>query len=326
MSSFSNLSEEIAELSRQSTEQLGFSRMESLEDENELLRAVVDNFPGGLQLIDKNLKLVFCNDTLKRMLDYPQSLFAFGNPGLEQLFRFNAQRGEYGAGPIEEHVAKRMELVRQRSAHTFQRTRPNGVTLEIRGVPLAGGGFMTTYIDVSDQHQRMLQGQVLADIDLLTGLPKAPYMRKHIADLLSQMRQPRIAALLCLDLDQFHSINLHYGRTIGDHMLKEIGSRLKGLLRGNDPVARIGGDSFMVLQYEVKRPSDVARLASRISGEISRPIQLGSELVTVTPSIGIALIPRDGNDVDTLMEKAQKAAMAPKDRSRGGLDTATDWT
>jgi diguanylate cyclase (GGDEF)-like protein len=307
MSSFSNLSEEIDELSRKSTEQLGFSLMESLEEENELLRAVVDNFPGGLQLIDKNLRLVFCNDKLKKMLDYPPSLFAFGNPSLEQLFRFNAQRGEYGPGPVEEHVAKRMDLVRQRKAHTYQRTRPNGMTLEIRGVPLAGGGFMTTYIDVSDQQRRIIHGQVLADVDLLTGLPKAPYMRKHLAELLELKRNSHIAALHCLDLDQFHAINLQYGRATGDQILKEVGTRLRGLLRGNDPVARIGGDSFMVLQYEVKRPSDVARLASRISVEISRPIQLGSETVSVTPLIGFALIPRDGNDVDTLMEKAQNA-------------------
>ncbi|MEO6607106.1 MAG: PAS-domain containing protein, partial [Aestuariivirga sp.] len=151
-----------------------------LQDEIILLRAVIDNYPGGLMLVDKNLKLVFCNEQQKKLLEYPPYLFEFGNPSLEQLFRFNALRGEYGEGDIEKHVADRMTLVQQRRAHVFERTRPNGTVLEIRGVPLSGGGFMTTYLDITER--RPLTKAVLdnAEYDKLTGLPKGVLLRARI--------------------------------------------------------------------------------------------------------------------------------------------------
>ena len=320
LNGFMALSEEIAEMSKRSEEEYDFHRMQALEDENLLLRAVVENFPGGIALTDKNLRLAFCNEHLKRMLDYPPSLFAFGNPSLEQLFRFNATRGEYGPGAVEEHVAKRMELVRQRTAHTYQRTRPNGLKMEVRGVPVAGGGFMTTYVEITNQPVKTAVPEVPADVDALTGLQKPAAFQDQLDEFLRHLPHGHVAALHCMDLDHFRAINKHYGRPAGDHILREIGARLKGLLRGNDPVARIGGDRFIVLQHEVKRPSDVARLANRILLEISRPVQVGSELVSISSSIGFALVPRDGHDVETLMDKVQVAVLATKERSRGSFE------
>jgi PAS fold len=143
-----------------------------LQDELHLLRAVIDNFPGGLLLIDKNLKVVFCNEQQKKLLNYPPDLFEYGNPSLEQIFRFNAIRGEYGEGDIEQHVRDRMELVRQRRAHVFERTRPNGTILEVRGVPLAGGGFMTTYLDITDRRSQVKFTPENSEYDKLTGASK----------------------------------------------------------------------------------------------------------------------------------------------------------
>ena len=67
---------------------------QDLEEENRLLRAVIDNFPGGFSLFDKDLKMVFCSTKQKELLNYPPNLFEYGTPSLEQLFRFNAIRGD----------------------------------------------------------------------------------------------------------------------------------------------------------------------------------------------------------------------------------------
>ena len=75
--------------------------------------------------------MVLCNEQQKRMLEYPDRLFESGYPTLEEIFRFNAARGEYGPGDAEEHVNVRLALVRERRAHTVERTRPNGMVLEI---------------------------------------------------------------------------------------------------------------------------------------------------------------------------------------------------
>lgn len=314
------LSEEISELIQREDKNQLPKRLQALEHENLLLRAVVDNFPGGIALTDKDLRLVFCNEKLRVMLDYPKSLFAFGNPSLEQLFRFNANRGEYGPGNIEQHVATRMELVRQQTAHVYQRVRPNGTRLEVRGVPLPAGGFMTTYVDIGHQAARPGPAEQQSDVDPLTGLNKGSIFEKQLAEFLSHRSPQHVAAVHCMDLDHFRAINKQFGRAAGDLILKEIGTRLKGLLRGTDPVARIGGDRFVVLQHEVKRPSDVVRLANRILLEISRPVQIGNELATISSSIGFALIPRDGNTVETLLDVAQGAVLETKQRSRGGFE------
>jgi diguanylate cyclase (GGDEF)-like protein len=323
---FHSLADEVEEL-RSSADNLSHAEWSrQLVDENQLLRAVIDNFPGGLSLIDKNLKLVFCNDALKSMLDYPPALFEFGIPSLEQIFRFNATRGEYGPGAIEDLVRHRMELVRQRRAHAYERVRPNGMVLEVRGVPLEGGGFMTMYLDVSD---RKAGGEPahIGEVDKLTGLRKAGYIKTQIESAVARLRHGHVLAIHCLDLDHFKDVNAAHGRGAGDAILKVIAARLKNLLRDEDPVARIGGDRFLVLQPRVRRPADVAKLAHRMLDEIRRPIEIGGNALVVGSSIGFALAPRDGDAADMLIEKAQLAVIATKKRSRGAFEnSALDWS
>ena len=118
-----------------------------------LLEAVIDNFPGGIILTDRDLKVVICNQQQRELLEYPATLFKDGNPSLRELFHFNAVRGEYGPGDAEELVAHKMDLVRKREAHVFERTRPNGRIVEVRGVPLDEGGFVTSYVDVTEHRK-----------------------------------------------------------------------------------------------------------------------------------------------------------------------------
>ncbi len=89
----------------------------------EMLESVIENFPGGLSLFDADLRLVLCNERQREMLELPDELLSGEGTDLESLFRFNAARGEYGPGEVEEHVRRRMELVRRRVPHCYDRTR-----------------------------------------------------------------------------------------------------------------------------------------------------------------------------------------------------------
>jgi diguanylate cyclase (GGDEF)-like protein/PAS domain S-box-containing protein len=113
------------------------------------LRTVIDNFPGGISLFDVDLNLVACNEAFRTLLDLPAELFEQGLPTLEAIFRSNAERGEYGPGEIDQQVSERLELARRNESHELQRVRPNGVVLEVRGIPVPGGGFISTYVDVT---------------------------------------------------------------------------------------------------------------------------------------------------------------------------------
>ena len=126
---------------------------EQLARQNSVLNTIVENFPGGVSLCDADLRVVILNSQFAKLLEFPDRLVNRDVVMFEDFVRYNAQRGEYGSGDIEEIVAAAMARARNFEAHQFERVRPSGTTLDIRGVPLAGGGFVTFYIDITERKQ-----------------------------------------------------------------------------------------------------------------------------------------------------------------------------
>nr|MBL8411363.1 EAL domain-containing protein [Dechloromonas sp.] len=124
---------------------------ESLRSQHDLLQTVIESIPSAVSLFDKDQKLVLHNQEFLHLLDIPASMLARGPVDLESLFRFNATRGEYGPGNPDEIVNTLMARAAQRKPHHFERMRPNGKTLDVRGVPLPDGSFVTIYTDISEQ-------------------------------------------------------------------------------------------------------------------------------------------------------------------------------
>lgn len=291
---------------------------QALEDRVKLLEAVIDNFPGGLLVLDQDLNVVLCNEQQKALLEYPPELFANGNPRLEDLFRFNAERGEYGDGDADEHVKLRMDRARQKLPHVFERTRPNGTVIEIRGMPLAQGGFVTTYLDVTEQRRQQALIAHLAHHDPLTDLPNRVLMLDRLSQALARVKRGDVMALFYLDLDRFKPVNDTYGHAVGDALLAEVAKRFRTATRETDTVARVGGDEFVVLQSGVRLVSDIEVLAERLVRMISGRYRIAGHSVEIGVSIGIAIAPVDGFDPDELMKRADKALYRCK--SQGGLD------
>lgn len=120
-----------------------------LRQANHLLQAVMDNLPDGLSVFDANLHLKAHNAQFRQLLDLPDSLFEVPIVTFESIIRHNALRGEYGKGPVEPIIESIVERARDPRKHQFDRTLLNGTALDIRGAPMPGGGFVTTYADVS---------------------------------------------------------------------------------------------------------------------------------------------------------------------------------
>lgn len=119
---------------------------------NTVLRSVLENLPCALSVFDAELNLVAHNQQFRVLLEFPDHLFGEQGTRFEDIIWFNARRGEYGdLDRIEDTVAHIIERARTPTAHQMERTRPNGVTLEVRGSPMPGGGFVTTYVDVSQR-------------------------------------------------------------------------------------------------------------------------------------------------------------------------------
>jgi len=121
---------------------------------------------------------------------------------------------------------------------------------------------------------------------------------------------------MLLDLDHFKDVNDTLGHRVGDQLLQAVGERLTSLLRQSDTVARMGGDEFMVILPEIGRGEDATRIAQKILEAFRRPFVFDGHELHITTSIGIALYPDDGEDVDTLMKNADIAMYRAKEQGR----------
>lgn len=115
----------------------------------ELLQASIDNISQGISVVDQNLQLVAWNRPYLALFSYPADMIHVGRH-VADLVRYNAERGECGPGDVDEHVHKRISHMRRGTGYIYQRTRRDGTVLEIRGNPMPGGGFVTTYTDITD--------------------------------------------------------------------------------------------------------------------------------------------------------------------------------
>lgn len=121
--------------------------------QSQTLQAMIEYFPGGLALIDRDLNVIATNKLYRTLLEIPEELFAEGPPTIEALVRFRAERGDYGDLPVEEAVALRLKILLSPVPITTERCEVTGRILEIRCVPVDGGGFLNTYLEVTDRRR-----------------------------------------------------------------------------------------------------------------------------------------------------------------------------
>ena len=122
-----------------------------MRQQNKVMESIVENLPCGISVFDGKLRLVSANAKFRELLELPDHLFDPAQVEFEDIIRFNALRGDYGDGEVEAIIRGIVEKAGHPVAHRFERQRPNGLTLDIAGAPMPGGGFVTTYTDVSER-------------------------------------------------------------------------------------------------------------------------------------------------------------------------------
>ncbi|WP_018151276.1 sensor domain-containing diguanylate cyclase [Leeia oryzae] len=168
-------------------------------------------------------------------------------------------------------------------------------------------GYIGTVVDIHDVKESAIKNELKASQDVLTGLYNREYLSSTLQQALKTVERKQVQpAVLFLDLDLFKEINDEYGHEAGDIVLRSVARRLKRTLRGDDVIARFGGDEFVVMLADVKSPEDLPQIASKVRMAISLPINIGVKHVTIHASIGWASYPHDGVEVLPLLRLADE--------------------
>ena len=171
--------------------------------------------------------------------------------------------------------------------------------------------------EISERRRAEQQVETLSFYDNLTGLPNLDLLRDRTSKALSTLsRDAQQVALLYMDIDGFKDVNDSLGHACGDTLIRELGSRLQGLLRSSDTLCRATGDEFVILMPDVENAESVGLLAERILHGLQRPFLLHGHLQTISLSLGAAVAPHDGQDCETLLRNAETAMYQAKQDGR----------
>ena len=172
--------------------------------------------------------------------------------------------------------------------------------------------------DISERKRFEQKLSEMASYDTLTGLPNRNLLNDRLGQALAHARRnDGLMAVGFVDLDRFKVINDTLGHDAGDELLKEIARRLSGCLRGCDTVARQGGDEFVVVLTNLARAEDASIVAQKLLDALSPPMMLGGREIVPGASLGFAIYPRDGDNLQALLMAADKAMYSAKHAGRG---------
>ncbi len=302
-----------------------------LAESERLHRYIVNTSPDIIYILNQDGHFTFINERIESLLGFSKEeivgkhySFLVHKDDMEQAkYIFNERR----IGP---RAAKNIELRLKckddgKSRHFKNRTLP--IELSATGMYTGKGkskkSYTGTYGVARDVTERKIAEETInfqAYHDLLTRLPNRALLRDRLNLAINQAkRENEILAVMFLDLDRFKNINDSLGHIIGDELLQQVSNRLKDCIRAGDTLARFGGDEFTLMLPKLHNGRDDAgKLASKINGALKQPFNVDGHELYVSASIGIALYPQDGTDMDSLIKHADVAMYHVKGQGKNG--------
>jgi diguanylate cyclase (GGDEF)-like protein/PAS domain S-box-containing protein len=289
-------------------------KLAALERSEERFRRIVHTAEEGIWEIDSVSCTSFVNPRMADMLGYSiedmlgQPLAAFLDPE--------------GKAVLEQNIALREDGVPERSEFKFMHKDGHAVWTTMVTNPIfdAAGRYMGALALVTDITSTRKSGELIwqqSSFDPLTRLPnRHMFMERLRLETRKADRNDSFLALLFIDLDHFKEVNDRMGHAKGDQVLVEATRRIASCVRGTDMLARIGGDEFTVILAGLDHVGSVERVARAMISLLALPFDLNGEKAFLSASIGIALYPADGKDLDALIEHADQAMYVSKNSGR----------
>jgi diguanylate cyclase (GGDEF)-like protein len=278
--------------------------------EKQRLDIAINNMTHGLLLFDSSARLVIWNQRYVEMYGVSPDVLKRG-ASFRDIAAYRKQTGSF-EGDIDEYCA----ALQHNKLFVTTTTAATGRIIQIANNPVAGGGWVCSHEDITERKQSDQRIAHMAHHDALTNLPNRVLFREHLEQQLAGIPADEQLAVLYLDIDEFKSINDSLGHMVGDELLKAIAAALSRCVKGDGFVARLGGDEFAIVQSAISGPDEVTGLVTRIYEAIRQPYEcLGHQLVA-DASIGIALAPQQGADLDQILKNADLAMYSAKAAGR----------
>jgi diguanylate cyclase (GGDEF)-like protein len=286
----------------------------SRKDE-QLLQTVLNNMSQGVLMFDSETRLIFCNQRYIELYGLSPEIV---KPGcsLRNLLRHRIETGSF-SGDADEYVARLADGIAEGKTFNNIVNLPDGRAFSVVNKPVAGGGWLATHEDVTERQRSEERIAHMARHDALTDLPNRVLLLEQLNHEIKRVKRGECMAVLCLDLDQFKSVNDALGHHIGDELLKLVGERLRGCTRELDVVARMGGDEFAIIMTQMDQAADAATLSKRIRDSVIKPYQVEGHQIVTDISIGISVAPMDAVESDELLRNADMALYDAKADGRG---------
>jgi diguanylate cyclase (GGDEF)-like protein len=282
--------------------------------EKQRLDTAINNMTQGLLMFDASRRLVVANQRYIEMFGVSTDVV---KPGctLPLLLQHRKEIGSF-AGDVDEYCSNLYGKLAQGKVFQKILVAADGGSIQVSYRPLRRGGWVTTLEDITERRRVEERIAHLAHYDALTDLPNRTLFHEQLKRELACIVPGEQLAVLYIDIDEFKSINDTLGHLIGDQLLKSVAASLAHCVGGTDFVARLGGDEFAIVQTAVKTVDDVTDLATRVFDAIRKPYECLGHQVTTDASIGIALAPQHGADLDQILKNADLAMYAAKSAGR----------
>ena len=293
-----------------------------------LLNATIESTRDGILVVDLTGKIISFNKKFADIWHIPShildslddsAMLGFVSDQLQDPDGFIKKVQELYAQPD----AEISDVLQFKDGRIFERySRPQRI--EEKCV-----GRVWSFHDITTRKRAEEQIAKMAYFDVLTSLPNRYIFKDRLNQaILYAEKYKKLLAIIYLDLDDFKRINDTFGHNFGDKFLQAVSDRLEKKIRRIDTlsrveednlettIARLGGDEFTILLREIKETQDASKVAQRIVDLFSQPFHIEDRVIFISTSIGIALYPNDGKDVDTLLKNADTAMYHAKEKGR----------
>jgi len=266
-------------------------------------------------MFDKDSRLVVSTQRYMTMYGLSPDIV---KPGctLRELVEHRKSRGSF-FGDADEYVESVQSALARGEQINKEVEIDDGRVMALVTNPMPDGGWVATHEDITERRRAEAEIHFMARHDALTKLPNRVEFREETVKALANLQRDESLGIMCLDLDRFKQVNDTLGHPTGDQLLQAVAGRLRNCLRDDDIVSRFGGDEFAILQRNATQPTGATALATRVIEALEQPFDINGNQVGIGVSIGIAIAPADGLEVDRLIRNGDLALYRAKAEEKG---------